>query len=408
MNYKLLAISIFTLVFLYRLFLLLIEYRSSGNALPENVRDVYNEEEFARWQAYNKERVRNAAWCAAVGFAAELVLLITDAYTHFASLFGDRPGMGAFSVILLMQIVDSLCELPFRYVATMRIEQKYGFNRSTKKTFFVDQIKGFLIPLMLIFVLTSLFAVIFEALGAWTLLLFYGVMIASVLTGNFLYPVFSKLNNKFTPLEDGELKDKLTALLEKHGYHVRAIRVMDASRRTTKPDAYFSGFGKTKTITLFDNLVTSQTPDQICAVFAHEMGHGIHKDTLKNSILSFINIAVLVLLAFATASTPAIFTDFGFSGVNYGFCVFLLFNVEFSLISPLFGLLQNALSRRAEYRADKQAVEDGYGEAIVGALKQVCKDNFVNLAPSPLLVKLEYSHPTLSQRIAAIEAELAK
>ena len=220
---------------------------------------------------------------------------------------------------------------------------------------------------------------------------------------SFLYPFFSKIFNKFTPLEDGELKQRLTALLEKNGYQVRAIQVMDASRRSTKSNAYFTGFGKMKTIVLFDTLVQAMTPDEICAVFAHEMGHGLHRDTLKNQVLTFLQVLILGALAWLTLRTPAIFSSFGFSQINYGFALILIMSVEFALIAPLFGLFTSWVSRRAEYRADAQAVKEGCGEALVSALKKLAKENFSNLAPSPLLVKLEYSHPTLSQRIDAIE-----
>ena len=158
-----------------------------------------------------------------------------------------------------------------------------------------------------------------------------------------------------------------------------------------------------KTIVLYDTLVQSMTTDEICAVFAHEMGHGLHKDTLKNQILSFVQMLILGVLAWLTLRSPEIFRSFGFDTVNYGFAIFLIMGVEFALIAPLFGLLVNWHSRKAEYRADAQAVKEGYGASLVSALKKLAKENFADLSPHPLLVKLEYSHPTLSQRIEAIE-----
>ena len=163
-----------------------------------------------------------------------------------------------------------------------------------------------------------------------------------------------------------------------------------------------------KTIVLYDTLVAAMTTEEILAVFAHEMGHGLHRDTLKNHILTFFQMLVLAVLAWATLRHPEIFRDFGFAGVNYGFAVILILSVEFALISPLFGLIISWFSRRAEYRADAQAVKEGYGDALVSALKKLAKENFSDLAPSPILVALEYSHPTLSQRISAIEALLGK
>ena len=218
-----------------------------------------------------------------------------------------------------------------------------------------------------------------------------------------LYPKLSKVFNKFTPLEEGELRDKLTALLNKYGYTIKEIQVMNASERTTKSNAYFSGAGKTKTIVLYDNLVEAMTTEEICAVFAHEMGHGLHKDTVKNSLKSFLMVIVMVLLAWLTVRYPEIYADFGFAGVNYGFALILLTVVELAFVSPLLGLWTNASTRKAEYRADAQAVKDGYGEALISGLKKLSRDNFAHLAPDKLLVALEYSHPTLSQRIEAIE-----
>ena len=146
------------------------------------------------------------------------------------------------------------------------------------------------------------------------------------------------------------------------------------------------------------------TTDEICAVFAHEMGHGLHRDTLKNQILTFVQTALLAALAWLTVRSPALFLSFGFTEVNYGFALLLITSVEFALVSPLFGLLVNAVTRRAEFRADAQAVREGYGGALIDALKKLARGNFASLAPSPLLVALEYSHPPLSQRIDAIRA----
>ena len=224
----------------------------------------------------------------------------------------------------------------------------------------------------------------------------------------FLYPFLSRVFNKFEPLEEGELRSRLTGLLEKNGYHVRDIKVMDASRRTTKSNAYFTGFGKMKTIVLYDTLIESMTTDEICAVFAHELGHGLHKDTLKNQILTFIQMIILGVLAWLTLRTTALFEAFGFNGVNYGFALLLIMSVEFALIAPLFGLLVNYFSRKAEYRADAHAVKEGCGRDLISGLKKLAKQNYAELAPSPLLVKLEYSHPPLSRRIEAIEKAISE
>ena len=401
MNYKLLALIILTVIYIYEMLLNVISMQSMNNPIPENVSDVYNPETYRKWREYKKEKSRLSVISDTVSFAISMLLIALDVYAAFAGLFPKTPFMQMTAVILLSAVSDLLL-IPFSYYDTMAIEEKYGFNRSSRKTFWLDQLKGFLIGILLSAVIGSLLMWTHQALGDLLIIVFAGAMTLLLLAISFLYPVLSRIFNKFTPLEDGELKEKLTGLLEKHGYKVRAIQVMDASRRTTKSNAYFSGFGKMKTIVLYDTMIEQMTTDEICAVFAHEMGHGLHKDTLRNQVMSFLMMLVVGVLAWLTLRTPGIWPAFGFDSVNYGFAMILIMSVEFALISPLFGLLTNYLSRKAECRADAQAVQEGYGEALISGLKKLSRENFADLAPSPLLVRLEYSHPTLSQRIDAI------
>lgn len=402
MNFKLAAIIIISIVYLYNLALSIIRARSANNPIPENVSDIYDSETYARWRSYHAEKSRLSIASSTVSFVIDLALIIFDVYAAFARLFPAEMFQQTFAVILLSSLT-SLAMIPFDYYNTMSIEERYGFNRSKKSTFWLDQIKQFIISTALITGIGSMLMWAHTTLGDWLILAVAVIMTLFALVTSFLYPILSKVFNKFTPLEDGELKDKVTALLRSHGYKVRGIKIMDASRRTTKSNAYFTGFGKMKTIVLYDNLVKNMTTDEICAVFAHEMGHGLHKDTLKNQILTFVQMAILSVMAWLTLRSEALFTQFGFSTVNYGFAIILIVSAEFALISPLFGLLVNLHSRRAEYRADRQAVKEGYADALISALKKLARENFSDLAPSPIIVKLEYSHPTLSQRIAAIK-----
>ena len=402
MDFKAIALVILFAVYLWNLFLNLLKARSAKNPIPANVSDVYDGETYQKWKAYNGEKSRLAIVESTVSFLVDICLLAFNLYAAFARLFSDNTVQQLFAVLLLSALTDVFL-LPMRYYDTMRIEEKYGFNRTSKKTFWLDQVKQFLIDLGFMTFIGWLLMAAHQWLGDWLILAFAGGMTAVLLFFSFLYPFFSKIFNKFTPLEDGELKDRIIALLEKNGYKVRAIQVMDASRRSTKSNAYFTGFGKMKTIVLYDTLVQSMTADEICAVFAHEMGHGLHKDTLKNQILTFVQMLILGVLAWLTLRTPDIFQAFGFDTVNYGFAIIFIMGVEFALISPLFNLVASWHSRRAEYRADAQAVKEGYGDALISGLKKLSKENFADLSPYPLLVKLEYSHPTLSQRIDAIE-----
>ena len=402
MNYKLIAILLVVAVYLYRLLLSILTLRSEKNPIPENVKDVYDKETYEKWRAYHAEKNRFEILSSAVSFVVSLLFLIFNVYAAWARLFPDDMYSQTFSVILLVSLT-AILDIPFEWHDTMVIEQKYGFNRSTAKTFWADQIKSFIITLAIMCGIAALLLRLHQSFGDWLIPAFAVIMTLIMLLISFLYPFFSKIFNKFTPLEDGELKDKLTALLTKNGYTVRAINVMDASRRSTKSNAYFTGFGKMKTIVLYDTLIASQSPDEICAVFAHELGHGLHKDTLKDQIMTFVQMAILAVFAWFTLRTVDIFTQFGFESLNYGFALVLIISVEFPFVSPLFGLLSNYISRKAEYAADEQAFKEGYGDQLITALKVLSKENYSNLSPSPTVVKPEYSHPTLSQRITALD-----
>ena len=402
MNWKWIILLLVALESAFRLLLNVAEHRSAKNPIPANVADVYDAETYQRWKSYQAEKSRLSIVSTAVFFVVMVALLATDAYAAFAALLPQGTFWQLLWVVLLDTLVSTVVGVGIHYVDTMIIEQKYGFNRSTMKTFVTDQIRDLIIELLVGVALCGVLAAIHIAMGDWVILLMAGVIFAVVMIISFLYPYLSRIGNKFVPLEEGELKDRLMGLMEKHGYQVRAIEVMDASRRTTKLNAYFTGFGKLKTIVLYDNLVNAMTTDEICAVFAHELGHGIHKDVLKQQIMNAGNMLLMGLMIWLAVREPAMHTAFGFTEVNYGFA-YILLGMFLGLVQPLTGMVMNAYSRFAEYRADRQAVEEGYGPALIGGLKKLAKENFAHLAPSKLLVMLEYSHPPLSQRIEAVE-----
>ncbi len=403
---KLSVIALVLLAGIYNLVLSIVQLRSANNPTPENVSDVYDAETYIKWKKYGAEHSRLEIISNIVTAVVTIALLATNVYSAFASLFGDGFFPQLLSVVIIEVAVSTVTGIIFGYIRTMKIEEKYGFNRSTMKTFVFDIIRGLILEVILSLGLITLLAVIHRGMGDWLILLFAGAVFVISLAISFLYPIFSRIGNKFVPLEEGELKDNLMGLLTKHGYEVKAIEVMDASRRTTKLNAYFTGFGKLKTIVLYDNLVNAMTPDEICAVFAHELGHGLHKDVLKMQIMNFFNLLIMAVVAWIAVRTLPLHEAFGFETVNYGFA-YVLMSVGLALTQPLSSLFMNAYSRAAEYRADRQAIEEGYGAALIGGLKKLAKENFAHLAPSKLNVVLEYSHPPLSQRIEAIEKKLS-
>ncbi len=407
MGLKITVIIVAVVGFAYSLFLSVIERRSISNPTPDNLKDVYDNETYERWKKYTAEHVKLDIVFKAISSLVSIAMLCTNVYALFASLFPKQVALQILSVILLESVVDAVFTVIKSWISTMKIEEKYGFNRTNKKTFVFDQVRSFLLGFALSCAISFLILGLYGWLGGWMVVLFVAVMFAFTTLISFIYPLLSRIGNKFTPLEEGELKDSLTALLNKHNYQVKAIEVMDASRRTTKLNAYFTGFGKMKTIVLYDNLVNAMTVKEICAVFAHELGHGIHKDVLKNQLFSILSYTVMGLTALLLVKFPAFYSQFGFSEINYGF-TFILLGILLNLIQPLLSLITNANSRKAEYKADDQAVIEGYGEEMISAFKKLAKENFANLAPSKLNVLLEYSHPPLNLRIENVRKTTKK
>ena len=408
MNWKLLMLAVLCVGYLYRMLLVYARLRSDRNEIPENVRDLYDAESFAKWKSYNRETCRLDFVSETVRFALDLVLLTSGVYAALVALLPTGSTLWRSLAVVLLYVLSDALLVPVEWVRTMKLEQKYGFNRSTAKTFFLDQLKNMLLSLALLVLMTKLLELLHPWLGDKMVLAFAVILPLLMFGIAYLVPIFSKLSNKFTPLPEGELRTKLTDLLTKNGYRVSEIKVMDASRRSTKLNAYFTGFGRLKTIVLFDTLVEKLSPDDICAVFAHELGHGLHKDTLRLQLLNCLYLVGCAVLMWLNVRTPEIGSAFGFTELNYGFAVVLAFCTELALWSPVCSLVMNAAARHAEYRADEQAVKEGFGEALIHSLRVLTKENMNGVAPSAITVLLEYNHPTLSQRIASIEEKIKK
>ena len=402
MSMKLIILLAFWVMSAVSFALQYVHYRSASNPIPENVKDVYDNETYLKWQKYHGEKSRLEMVSLLVAVAIVSLMLIFDVHAAVAGLFGEGFFATVLSVLIFTALVDAIVKLPFDYIGTMKIEEKYGFNRTTKKTFVRDQIIGFVFGLIInmLLVLGIYYTAMLESAMPVILSI---VLCIFVLITNLLFPLLSRVQNKFVPLEEGSLRDKLTSLLTNHGYSVKEIEVMDASRRTTKSNAYFTGFGKQKKIVLYDNLINTMSEDEICAVFAHELGHGLNHDIPKLLGLNCINMVIMALLSYFTVSFEKIYTDFGFSGVNYGFTYVVMTAAFLPLLMQITSLLINAVSRRAEYRADAQAYKEGYADALISGLKKLSRENFSHLSPSALIVTLEYSHPPLSERISALD-----
>ena len=396
--YIIIVLGLLVLAFGFNMFLQIRKFKARKNPIPEVVKDVYDEKTYLKWRSYSSELQKLDIIFSIIYFVINIVFFSTILLAFLTNKITNIH-YSSLAVVGIYIGVTTIFDIINDYIKTMKIEEKYGFNKTKMHTFVGDILRNILAEVLLSGGIVSLFIALYTNIGDYILLLLSAILFIFLMFISFLYPFFARLKNKFKPLEEGELKTKLVMLLEKNGYRVKDIKVMDASRRTTKSNAYFAGFSKMKTIVLYDNMLNVMGEDEIVAVFAHEMGHGLHKDTLKQSCLSLVNIIMMVFLMWLLVKIPDLYQDFGFSGINYGFAFILFTQVLLPFESILYRLLSFYVSRKAEYRADEQAYIEGYGDNLINALKILNKENLSNLNPDPLVVVLSYSHPTLAQRI---------
>ncbi len=389
-----------TVMFIFNTVLSILNYKNRLAPIPEVVNDVYNKKEYDKWLEYRMENHRFGMLKRVFDFVVFIALLAFGFFPWLASQFQYSEAVNILLFFLVYYLITFLTGIPFSYYNTFSIEERFGFNKATRKTFFLDKIKNTLLTFIfgggLIYLLFTLYSETTNfILYAWLALIVI-ILLVNVLYTSVIVPLF----NKLTPLEDGELKDKITAVATACGFRLNNIYIMDASKRSSRLNAYFSGLGKTKKIVLYDTLVDKMSDDEIVAVLAHEIGHNVRHHVPINFLVSIANISVL-LFVLQFALTDVFSTSFGFTTSHFGFGI-IIFSVLMEPISVFVGLITSNLSRRFEYQADAYAKDKTSGDAMIGALKVLGKENFANLTPHPAVVKLTFSHPTLKDRIEAL------
>jgi len=404
-----LVIGIILVMFLVETYVSFLNYRYRSTPIPENVKGVYDEQAYQKWLAYTMTNFKFQMIKHVVSTSFLLVLLVFGVFGIWEGIVNswilDSVILQSLIFILGFVLVTEIINLPFNYYATFVIEERFGFNKTKKKTFCLDFIKNLLLTFALlggvVALLNWIYLIFIDQIwifvfGAWAVL-------SLVLVAIFLLnTVFVKLFNKLKPMEESELKTKIDALGKKLGFEVNRIFVMDASKRSSKLNAFFSGLGKKREVVLFDTLIEKMSEEEILSVLAHELGHATYKDTtsmLFQRIVTFLLYAVILGTILQSAGLAA---AFGLSGIHFGFAL-LLFTIFMSPLNFILGIPLNYFSRVAEYRADKFAAKHISKDAMITALKVLAKENFSNLTPHPLYVLLNFSHPTISERITSIE-----
>ena len=299
---------------------------------------------------------------------------------------------------------SSILEIPFSAYRTFVIEEKYGFNKTTPKTFMLDLIKGWIMMALIGGAVFACVLWIFGKAGNSAWLLCWAAVSAFFLFLTFVAPVvIMPLFNKFIPLEDGGLKTSLENYANEQSFKMKGLFKMDGSKRSTKSNAFFTGFGKYRRIVLFDTLIEKHTVDELVSVLAHEMGHYKKGHIFKSIMISILNTGLMLFVLSFFVRVPGLFEAFKMQNISV-YAGILFFGFLYTPINMVVSVAANALSRKYEYEADSYAVTTyKKPEAMINALKKLSVDNLSNLTPHPLKVFLEYSHPPVLERIKAIK-----
>jgi STE24 endopeptidase len=400
-----LLITILTAGFLLDLILNIVNNRHRLKTLPDLLKDVYNEEQYAKSASYEDVNSKLDLVKTTFSFLLTLVLIISGTFADLDAWSKTISSDVMYSSLIFFGVLfigSDLLGLPFSIYKTFVIEEKYGFNRTTPSLFIMDKIKGYLLAIFLGGSLLAIFILFYQLTGksfwiyAW--ILFSGV---SILLSMFYTSIILPLFNKLTPMQPGELRESIESYCAKAGFKLDNLFIMDGSKRSSRANAFFSGLGSKKKIVLFDTLVQNHSSDELVAVLAHEVGHYKCKHTRTTLVLSVLQMGLLLFLLSWFVEDASIAAAFG--SADKSFVLGLLgFTILYTPVSLITSLLMNVLSRKHEYEADAFAAKTFRSEPLQTALKKLSADNLSNLTPHPLYVFFYYSHPPLLQRLIAL------
>ena len=374
--------------------------------VPADFQDVYDREKYARSQSYLRDRTRFGIFSSTFSLLLILVVIHTGLFgvlDQFVRVQTNQPILAGLLFFGIIFIIQDIISLPFSIYSTFVIEEKFEFNRTTPKIFVIDKLKGYALTVILGSAVIVPILFFFERFGprgwwiAWGLVTLFMIAVQPL----FVH-VIAPLFNKFTPLEEGELRTAIEEYSEKVKFPIGRIDVMDGSKRSGHSNAYFSGLGKSRRIALFDTLLEKHTTEEIISVVAHEVGHYKRKHIIKGTALGILETGVMLFIFNLIMKDAALFAVFGVSDISvYGGLVF--FAMLYAPVSMITSLLTTAVSRKNEFEADTFSLETTENpKALVNMLKGLAANNLAHLTPHPLKVFLSYSHPPVISRIAAV------
>ncbi len=373
--------------------------------LPKEAEGIYNAEQYANWLAYDRAKGRLGIISSVMSLIGIVLLLFMGGFQWLNQqllLVSSHPIVLALLFFGSLGLVSGILSLPLSWYSTFVVEERFGFNRTTPKTFWLDRIKGGIMSALLGGGLMALIMVIWLNTGDWFWWLAWAcTTVVSVFMAMFYTSLIMPLFNKLTPLEYGPLRTAIEAYCQKENFGLKNLMVMDGSKRSSKANAFFSGLGPRKKIVLFDTLIEKHTIDEVVAVLAHEVGHYKKKHTLSSMVIGIAQMGLTFWVLSLVLTYPAFSEALGTEGTSFHIGL-VVFGLLYSPLSTAMGYAVNSWSRRNEFQADAFAKSTADGEALETALTKMSVDQLSNLNPHPAYVAFYYSHPPLLQRLAAL------
>ena len=403
----LIILAALVLDFVLRLVANLLNLKALKLELPPALEGVYRSEDYRNSQEYTRAATRLHLAVSTFGLLLLLCFWFAGGFNHLDQIvrsWGFVPIVNGLLYIGILLIAYALLMLPFSIYATFVIEERFGFNRTTPSTFFLDRVKGLALAALLGIPLLAGILSLFEYSGPYAWLYCWIMITIFSLAIQFVAPTWiMPLFNKFTPMESGELKEAIVKYASSVNFPIKNVFVMDGSKRSSKSNAFFIGFGRNKRIVLFDTLIQKHTIPELVAMLAHEIGHYKKKHILQGMAISILHTALILFLLSVLLGSPGLYEAFYMQQQSI-YTGIVFFGLLYTPIELLLSIVMQTVSRKNEYEADRFAAETiDEPRNLVDALKKLSATNLSNLTPHPFYVFLNYSHPPLLQRVQAIQ-----
>ena len=404
--YFAIILTVIVFNFILERFLDYLNDKNRSSELPKELEGIYDKEKYKKSQDYQKEKSRISFIGSFFSLGLVMSMLLLDGFAWLDSFVQSRTDTPILSSILffaIIAIVSDVISLPFSIYNTFKIEEKYGFNKTTVPLFIIDKIKGYLLGALLGGTILYFLIQFYESapdqfwLYAWLLIVAF-MLLMNMFYTSLIMPLF----NKLTPLPEGDLKNEVNKYAEKTGYDLSQVYVIDGSKRSNKANAFFSGFGSRKKVVLYDTLIKNHTTEELVAVLAHEVGHYKKKHIIQSLIMGILQTGIMLFVLQLFLKDAELAKALGVNQPSFHIGI-VAFSFIFSPISQLTGIFSNIISRKNEYEADAYAKKTYDGKPLQDALKKLSVDNLSNLQPHPWYEFFYYSHPTLLKRLKALE-----